>query len=461
MLSIKEYDCSNNYRKLHNDPMLFHNALKAVLKGEKRFHVEDDETVMFDLIYEDNDEKAKTDPCFPDSDFYRSEMFFPPYYSYDENDRAKLNLEPFEGFDEVFFEEVNEYTVVLAYVLEKYTDIDIGFKDNSISLFSWLKRAKCRNKPGKDKSIYVQRSFYPIYVTKDRFCTMGLFHCVFMLQWLTDLPKEKIKYLSFSIRKTEGIGSIMTTYSKLSQALKRFDIEVFIEPNCTRFSSELLSKYFVFGNVPDDSNEDNTIYAHSFNSLILNHFVDRYESRIELSMLQPRFVNEMKEYTDEVMGDKKVLGVLLRGTDYILANFAGFYHPVSIDDSIRAVNEYLKKYDYDKIFVATEDEYFLERMISAFPHKILAVSQERHRVTDFHDLKYISELEKKQYSGDAYNASVDDTTANYFYAMYMLSRCESFISNCMCSGVSIVSSFNDGKFVRSEILSETCNAGEQ
>ena len=459
MLSIKEYDHHNNYRKLHNDPMLFHNALKAVIKGESRFHIEDDE-MMFDLVYEENDIRTKNDPCFPDSDFYHSEMFFPPYFYYDEEDKAKLNLEPFKGFEEIFFEEVNEYSVVLAYVLEKYTDLNISFMNSDIHYFPWLKKAKYKEKPESDNCIYVQSSFYPIYVTKDRFCTTGLFHCVFMLQWLTDLPKDKIKYLSFSIRKTEGIGSIMTTYSKLSQALKRFNIEVFIEPNCTRFSSELLSKYFVFGSVPENSNEDNTIYAHCFNSLILNYFVDQYDTKIDLSMLQPKFVEEMKEYTDSVMGDKKVLGVLLRGTDYIIANFAGSYHPVTIDESVDVVKEYLDKYSYDKIFVATEDETFLEKMLETFPGKILAVSQERYKVADFNNLKYISELEKKQNTGDAYNASVEDTTVNYFYAMYMLSRCESFISNCMCSGVNIVSSFNDGKFVRNEILSETLNSGE-
>ena len=69
-------------------------------------------------------------------------------------------------------------------------------------------------------------------------------------------------------------------------------------------------------------------------------------------------------------------------------------------------------------------------------------------------VKYISDLEKQSYSGAAYYASVEDTTVNYLYAMYMLSRCESFISNCMCSGAKLVTSFNDGKFVRNEIVSE-------
>ena len=58
MLSIREYDINNNYRKLNNDPLLFHNALKHVLKGESRFHVED-EHYPFDLVYQDNDMLTK------------------------------------------------------------------------------------------------------------------------------------------------------------------------------------------------------------------------------------------------------------------------------------------------------------------------------------------------------------------------------------------------------------------
>ena len=114
----------------------------------------------------------------------------------------------------------------------------------------------------------------------------------------------------------------------------------------------------------------------------------------------------------------------------------------------------MEKYGYDKIFVATEDSNFLEIMLNAFPGKVLAVAQERHRISDFKGIKYISDLEKKTYSGAAYYASVEDTTVNYLYAVYILSRCESFISNCVCSGSKLVTSFNEGRFVRNEIVSE-------
>ena len=178
-------------------------------------------------------------------------------------------------------------------------------------------------------------------------------------------------------------------------------------------------------------------------------------------MLQPSFIAEMKDYCDQVFQNRKILGVLLRGTDYILANFSGTWYPADINDCIKIINERVKQYDYEKIFVATEDSYFLERMISAFPNKVLAVSQKRYSVSDFTDSRYYSELEKKLFQGEAYSASVEDTTVNYFYAIYMLSQCESLISNCMCSGYSIARAFNEGKYVRTELIPELISQNSQ
>ena len=455
MLTIKDYDYNNNYRKLNNDENIFHNALRYVLKGEKRFHVEQENASYFDLVYVDNDEKSKSDKTFPNSDFFYSEIIFPPYLIYDENDVEKINLELLDGFDEIFFEEVNEYSIVIANLALKHKNIKVSFKEDKINRFPWIKdKVSIRNKPETDNHIYVQREFYPVYETKNRFCTIGLFHCLFILQWASDLPKEKIKYLSFSIRKTEGIGSIMSTYDRVSKAFKNKGIKVFIDPSCTRFDPEMMDKYFRFSQVPEDADENNTAYVNCFNSFVLNYFIQKEEAIISLDMLKEEFVKQMDEYADQVIGDKKVLGVLLRGTDYTIANYVGSYRPVAIEDAITMIDERIKKYNYDKIFVATEDSNHLEKIVETFPNKVLAVSQERYKVSDFKNVKYISDLEKEKYTSNQYLASVEDTTVNYFYAMFMLSRCESFISNCMCSGVNIVHSFNGGKFERSEIMSE-------
>ncbi len=454
MLTVSEYDYNRNFRKLNNDQNVFHNALYYVLRGEKRFHVEG-EGHDYDLVYEENDVRAKSDPAFPDSDFFLGEMLYPPYFFYDENDISKINLDLLEGFSEIFFEETNEYTAVIADLALKHTDLKVTFRSSNIALFPWIcEKAQCHPKPESDNVLYVQREYYPDFSDPHRYSTLELFHCLFIMQWLTELPIEKVKYLSLMIRKTEGIGSILSTYSSTSQALKKYGIKPYVEPNSTRFSNELLTKYFSIGEEPEDASKENTIYVKCFNSFLLNHFIDLHPADVNLNMLKPEFIDQMKEYADSIIGGKKVLGVLLRGTDIIIANYKGSYNPAPIEECIRIIGERIKEYGYEKIFVATEDSFYLETITAAFPGKVLAVAQERHRVSDFKGIKYISDLEKQNYSGAAYYASVEDMTVNYLYAVYMLSRCESFISNCMCSGAKLVTSFNENRFVRNEIVSE-------
>lgn len=455
MLKVVKYDTNNNYRVIENNSDMFHEALNYVLRGEKRFHVVGEKP--FDLVYENNDQYTKANRNFPNSDFFHSELFFPPYYFYDENDLEKINLELLEGFEEIFFEEVNEYTIVIGKLAIENFNIKIIYRDDSILLFPWMAdKVNVSIRPTTDKYLYVQSVFYSIYTTKERFCTIGLFHCMFLLQWLTDLPKDKIKYLSLCIRKTEGIGSVLSTYNRVFQAFNKKGIIAYIEPGSTRFKDELLAKYFAFVMAPVDSNKDNTVYVKCFNSFVLNYFIQHYEAHINLDILQPVFLEQMKEYADSIIGNKKVLGVLLRGTDIIIANYVGAYRPASLKGSIEIIDEEFRKNNYDNIFVATEDSYFLDAMLEAFPDKILTVSQERHSITEFKDVKYISDLEKQKYeeNEEEYLASVEDTTVNYFYAMYLLSRCDSLISNCMCSGVNLAVSFNEGKYKKKLIISE-------
>lgn len=96
-------------------------------------------------------------------------------------------------------------------------------------------------------------------------------------------------------------------------------------------------KRFHIGEGKQDSNETNTAYVQCFNSFVLNNKVQRYVSKISLDLLQPEFIEQMKEYADPVLSGRKVLGVLLRGTDYSIANFAGSYHPAPIDECIRII----------------------------------------------------------------------------------------------------------------------------
>lgn len=285
MLVIKDYDYDNNHRILKNSPQVFHEALKYVMRGETQFHVENGEDGEFDLFYADNDRTAKSEPTFPDSDFFMDEMIFPPYFAYDEADTDKLMMDLLDGFEEIFFEEANEYTVTIAGIALAHTSLLVTFRDRNVKLFPWLKdRVRMNSKPVRKKTLYVQKQYYAVYNVKDRICSRGLFHCMFMLQWLTDLPKEKIKYLQLTIRRTEGIGSILSTYLRTKQAFERYGIRVFLTPGCTRYPEDMLERYFRVDRKPEDSDESNTVCAVCFNAFVLNHLIQQYEAKLDITI---------------------------------------------------------------------------------------------------------------------------------------------------------------------------------
>lgn len=103
---------------------------------------------------------------------------------------------------------------------------------------------------------------------------------------------------------------------------------------------------------------------------------------------------------------------------------------------------------YNRIFLATEDKEILRQMRDEFGDKVVVVAQERHSVSDFKSDQIINELEKETLSPEEYDARVEDKTINYFYALYLLSRCDSFMCFGQCNGWDVVNDFNGGKFQR-------------
>ena len=110
---------------------------------------------------------------------------------------------------------------------------------------------------------------------------------------------------------------------------------------------------------------------------------------------------------------------------------------------------------YEMIFLATEDSDKLNALVSAFPGKIVALSQKRYSLKDFTDgFNLISEIEKKNRTPEEQEAVTEDTTINYFYAIYLLSKCDGFLATPYTNGVRCVQAFNQGRFTYMEILND-------
>ena len=114
---------------------------------------------------------------------------------------------------------------------------------------------------------------------------------------------------------------------------------------------------------------------------------------------------------------------------------------------IPIVKAWVNEVSYDSIFLATEDADALADFKTEFGNKLVYVEQNRYSVDDLKQGQTIADLESRITSSDEERLSiVEDTLVKYFYALVILSKCDSFICSGQCNGYSIVMQFNNGKF---------------
>lgn len=462
MLRIREYDEEVNYRILRHGMSVFHDALEAVLGGEKRFHVTGG-PMKYDLEYVDNHQWAMNSPGYSTSSIYRDNTFYPPYLRYDESDSRRICLDIFDGYKKVWFERAGEYSVVLAAILAESTNLEIGFGDDRINWFMPdSDRITIEKEATGEDVLRVYDDFVPCAFNSDysKMDSMVLFHHVFFFQWLTPLAIGDIKYVEIIFPKTEGLGSVLLGFGFIRSYFQKKNIEVTVMKGCTRYRDEFLEEHFNLRFSPADSDGTNTAYATNYYSVMGIKMIRRSRG-LDRSVLNSNFVKDMQEYTDAYNQYEKTLGVLLRGSDYITTRMSGTAQAVSVASAVPSIREWIEKYGYEKIMLATEDQSILEEMRSEFPGKIVAIAQERYKVSDFVDAVTINELDRKQLSSEEYNLHVEDTAVNYMYALYLLSECSAFMYSCHCGGAILTRMFNENRFERTYCFAEHINREEK
>lgn len=278
--------------------------------------------------------------------------------------------------------------------------------------------------------------------------TAPLFHNVFLWQWMSDIPLSKVKYVELGLGMIVGIGGILAYYTRSNNAFAKLGWKTILKKDGTRFKGEMLEKYFNLDASCEDSDEGNTIYVTNTAPLMPTHFIATCRADFDDSILSADFVRELREYEEAVIGKRRMLGILMRGTGYITSKQPGARKMASAEEMLPMIHAWMEEDKYDAIFLATEDQDILDIMKNEFKGKIRVIAQGRHRVSDFQKVILLSDLEKQERTGEEYEAALEDTTVNYFYALYILSKCESFMCSGQCNGWDVVNSFNHGRFKR-------------
>lgn len=451
MITVVEEKKDINYRNLvlRKSPEIFHRVLQAVLKGERRFHIINPEGEGFDMVYEENNAYVRTCPGYHEEKLFDETMLFPSYLIYDENDKSRLLLDIFTPFEKIYFMGINEYNVMLAWVLLKNTEKQVVFKDSRIKYFL-----------GEDKNLLITSDFpkegtktemlvTDYYVDPRMFSDaatvmdVALFHDVFFIQWLAEGDISGIKYIELTLPYSEGIGGALIFMAKLENICESFGWKVYIRLGSTRYQDEMLNRYLAIFEKPEDATEENTVCVCSFFPLLFAHPMLTAKVSFEKSIFTESFEGELEEYRTAVMGNRRFLGLLIRGTDY---EKSLPIKPYSIEELTPILKEKMKQFDCERIFLATEDQDKLDEIIRAFPGQIIAISQNRLRVSEMDNAGTIYELEKNKFSGKEYIAKTEDMTVNYLYAVYMLSHCVGFITTPPTNAFELVMDMNKGRF---------------
>ena len=445
MFDIIKMDEKIEASTLNHGENVFHEALE---KGQSYYHVINQDGTDYDLKY------AKNNDLVPQN--YRENKkgidIYPSYIKYNEIDVENIDLSLLMEFSVVDFEVLNEYAVVIANVALKYTELSVVFRDPMANIFfsesDRIHIGESKSIEGKVLRVVEKFTSGTLEADFSVMSAMPLFHSLFFWQSLTNLNLTDIRYAEVGVTKSVGIGGVLSYYFNAQKIFHKRGWVTFLREDASRYSDEMLKKYFVFSDRPEDSDDTNTVYIEDLTSIFMTYHSFVQNSEIDTSVLNPEFMAQMDEYTEAVLDGKKTLGILIRGTDYIVSNMSGSRKMATVDEMLPMIHEWMQEDGYEKIFLATEDQDVLDKMREIFGKQIIAVSQVRHRVSDFQNVRLISDLEKEESNGENYENLVEDNTVNYFYALYILSKCESFMASGQVHGWDVVNAFRKGEFQR-------------
>ena len=130
-----------------------------------------------------------------------------------------------------------------------------------------------------------------------------------------------------------------------------------------------------------------------------------------------------------------ILGVKIRGTDYIKLKLKAHPIPPSLDRAINDVKKLNLKNNYDWIFISSEDDIIKERFIKEFRNKITFLNPKTQLKYNYTGSDYL--IRNKEINGNIEYAK------NYVMNIYILGKCTDIVMSRGSGGVGVII-FTDG-----------------
>ena len=162
-------------------------------------------------------------------------------------------------------------------------------------------------------------------------------------------------------------------------------------------------------------------------------FVNDEQSLLYWEKLYSEYIHfqpEIEEYVNneynQILKDKGiVLGVLVRGAGYRKDKPYNHHIQPEMDDLIKKIDEFKENYDWDYIYLATEEEKYEEILRNQYPGKILT--------------------NKRKYQQNGVVNTGHNAGLEYLSSMYLLSKCDMLVAG-LCGGSQAALLMNQHKY---------------
>lgn len=270
------------------------------------------------------------------------------------------------------------------------------------------------------KKIYCHRELRVSYGNENIDKTFYIIGVDYDTQGLLAIVKNVLVHIEYAIEKGYIPIVDMQNYSSQFQIDNTTNVWelFFLQPKGYGLEDIKKSRNIII------SRNIDTWLGHSIFLTILDDKNMRRHSKLKniyQSYIRPNCIldNHIRELTDKCIGGKKnILGVLCRGSDYTQKRPQG--HPIqpTFGQLAQKVDEYLDRHEIDFIYVATEDEEYLEKFKNKYGKKVLYIDQQR-----FGNFKveYISQL------GIEHNDLIK-LNMDYYASLNILSKCDYLIA---------------------------------
>lgn len=171
--------------------------------------------------------------------------------------------------------------------------------------------------------------------------------------------------------------------------------------------------------------------------------MDEISQGFELSWPRGIFNEQVKRYINERKArflpyPERTLGVMIRGTDYTKTRLPGHAQHATVDMIIEKIDELAVSWDYDWIYLATEDAEICTKMKDHYGKRLTCTDQERFTIEPGQLLADLHMIKKE---GEGFRLGVE-----YMCSVNLLSQCDSLIASGNCGAYDEAIRENGGKY---------------